>query len=174
LLSFETEGVLELVSNKEITDLLSRKQNTLVAGNFINIEPTNTSANLIYADLPSKTTPFCVNSCNMDENGDIDLLYTDSVINRGVMHNMIDEFGANGVITQGKEINAVWNDAENAFGTVGTSNNAYVSTTAGINGTLSLTFTLTTPFTITQECEITLDHMTSYSWVYVDSRSTRG
>lgn len=172
LLSFETEGVLELVSNKEINDLLSRKQNTLVAGNFINIEPTNTSANLIYVNLPSKTTPFCVNSCNMDENGDIDLMYTDSVINRGVMHDMIDEFGTNGVITQSNNY-VKWNNPENAFGTVGTSNNAYINTMAGLNGTLSLTFTLTTPFTITQECEITLDHMCSY-WYHLDFRDIRG
>lgn len=172
LTSFETENVLEIVSAKELNDLLSRKQNTLITGNFVNIEPTNTQANLISVELPPKTTPFCINSCNMDSEGEIDLLYTDSVVNTGVMHNMISEFGTNGVISQGGDLNVVWSDPENAFGTDGTSNNAYISTTAGLNGTCSLTFTLTTPLTITQECEITLDHMCSY-YTYSTSNGRR-
>ena len=163
LLSFETENVLELISTKELNDLLSRKQNTLVAGNFLTIESTDTYANLISVNMPPNTTPFCVNSCNLDANGDVDLLYTDSVINSGVWHNMIDEFGTNGTISQGGEINVQWNNQENAFGTNGTSNNAYISTTLNLNGTCSLLFTLTTPFTVTQECNITLDHMCSYT-----------
>ena len=121
-----------ILSEKEIDKKISKKQNLLVPGRHLEIEHTSSDTDFIKLNLISDTTHFCVNSCNLDSDGDIDLLYIDTKqvsiveyeqvntqykVSRIVSQNRISSFGDNGTFSNG----SLWQNNKNAFGTSYTS-----------------------------------------------------
>lgn len=96
--SFETANTLQLVSYKEFETTLAKKQNTLIAGSHISLSPATLDTTVISANVPSNVTPFAVNSCNLDANGDIDLITSDSASVSYINTPTIREYAANGTV----------------------------------------------------------------------------
>lgn len=116
--SFEVLKTLQLVTRKEFESLLTGKQNTLIAGSHISLSPATLDTTVISANVPSTVTPFAVNSCNLDANGDIDLLYSDSQSLDYIIEPQIFNNGTNGtvILTQATEVHT---PATNAMGNGG-------------------------------------------------------
>ena len=118
--SFEILKTLQLVTRKEFESLLTGKQNTLIAGSHISLSPATLDTTVISANVPSTVTPFAVNSCNLDANGDIDLLTTDSQTFTTVITPLIAAYGSNLTITY-SGIPYTYSSANNMFGSTGNS-----------------------------------------------------
>lgn len=134
---------LRIFNEQEVKKELEKKQNILTTGNHISIQPMNNSQDFIKANLPVKATPFCVNSCNINEStGAIDLLYSDTAINIKDNESTISPFGANGRVTSGSY-------CYNATNMWGGQYETYFNTGGSRKVTTTCTFTYTTPIEIT-------------------------
>lgn len=119
---------LRFLSEFEVEKKLEKKQNLLIPGRHLSLEKVSTSQDLLKVDLLSDTTHFCVNSCNLNDQGTIDLLWIETKlvpvveyeqidveykVSKKVTNNKISSFGSNGSISSGKT--AV--NTTHAFGT---------------------------------------------------------
>ena len=164
---------LRILNEQEIHQELEKKQNRLITGTHISIQSMNDSQDFIKAELPTKTTPFCVNSCNINQStGAIDLLYSDTAINIKDNESTISPFGANGKVTSGSccynSTNMWGGQYETYFNTNGiqkltttcmfTYNTPIEITSYGAN----LTFSWNVP---TRQCNWGLPHAERKFWV---------
>ena len=117
-----------ILSEEEVNKKISKKQNLLIPGKHLEIEHSSSDTDILKVDLISDTTHFCVNSCNLNSSGNIDLLYIDTKqvavveyeqvstqykVSRIVTKNRINSFGSNGTFSTGN----LWQNPKNAFGT---------------------------------------------------------
>lgn len=134
---------LRILNEQEVAQELEKKQNSLVPGKHIDIQTIDNSSSFIRANLPAKTTPFCVNSCNINAStGDIDLLYSDTVVDIKENEPSITPFGNNGTISTPQYCY----DAANAWGG---QYETYFNTGGKAKATVEYAFTYNNPIEIT-------------------------
>ena len=110
---------LRILSEFEIDKKLNHKQNSILPGRHLDLTKISEHQELLKVKLPIDAMRFCVNSCNLDSNGDIDLLDIDATpidvveykqdsetyqVSKKEFREMIQNFGANGVVASGKWI----------------------------------------------------------------------
>lgn len=157
-----------MLSEFEIEKRLEKKQNMLVPGRHLSIEKMSSTQDMLKVNLIADTTHFCVNSCNIDSEGDIDLLYIDTKlvpvvdyelinveykVSKLVTQNIISSFGSNGSITYGSYIQ----NPKNAFGSSSYYTN-FVTTGTPRNASSYLYFTFTTQPQIIGETILTYSY----------------
>jgi len=114
--NFQLVDSLKMYSSDKVEELIKKKENDIIAGRYLN-KLTNYDKTLIYSTPPKKATPFCLNFCNLDANGNTDIVsYTTRIVNKGYSQK-INKYGANGTFSW--NLGGAWvggGAIKNAFG----------------------------------------------------------